>query len=191
MPNRHGIFCLEGLWHEDLRKRSTVRPILELLNLNSEIPFIHADCATESELEFYLQRWLKSEYNRYPILYLAFHGKEHGIWISESFYTLDQISEILKGHCKNRFIIFASCSTVNIDKRYLKKFLKQTAALAICGYKLIVPWLESTAFELMLLGTLQNNSMDGRGIKAIQKNILSISEIFPGLQFNILTQEDL
>ena len=28
---KKGIFCLEGLWYDDLRKRSTVKPILELL----------------------------------------------------------------------------------------------------------------------------------------------------------------
>ena len=35
-----GIFCLEGKWYDDLRKRSSVRPILELLELNSDIPYI-------------------------------------------------------------------------------------------------------------------------------------------------------
>ena len=191
MANRHGIFCLEGLWHDDLRKRSTVRPILELLNLNSDIPYIHSDCATTGELEFYLNRWTESEYNRYPILYLAFHGKEHGIWISDEFYSLDQISELLEGMCRNRFIIFASCSTVNIDTRLLKKFIKNTEALAICGYKLIVPWIQSTAFELMLLEAMQNNSMDGRGIKAMKKKIVEIAGIVADLQFNIISQDDI
>lgn len=186
-----GIFCLEGLWYDDLRKRSTVRPILDLLNLNSDIPYIHSDCATTEELEFYLKRWIKPEYNRYPILYLAFHGKEHGIWVSDTFFSLDDIGEILAGKCKNRFIIFASCNTINIEKRFLTKFLIQTSALAICGYKLVVPWIESTAFELMLLSTLQNNSIDGRGIKALKENIKLKAKLFSGLHFKIVSRDEL
>lgn len=186
-----GIFCLEGLWYDDLRKQSTVKPILDLLHLNSEIPYIHSDCATVNEIDFYLKRWLEADYLDYPILYLAFHGKEHGIWVSDDFYTLEEIGNILEGKCKNRIIIFASCSTINIDKRYLKKFLDKTAALAICGYKLVVPWIESTAFELMLLATLQQNSFDGRGLPALTKKIKTISNMFSGLQFRIVTRAEI
>ena len=51
------IFCLEGLWEEDLTKKSTILPILELLYLNNKIEYIYRDCATKEEFEFYLQKW--------------------------------------------------------------------------------------------------------------------------------------
>jgi len=186
-----GIFCLEGLWNADLRKRSSVQPILELLEKNSSIPYIYADCATVPEFEFYLKKWQQKKYSDYPILYLAFHGSENGIWISDEFLTLEEISGMLQAKCENRIILFASCGTINIDLRQLKSFLKNTNALAICGYKLVVPWIHSTALELMILSELQNNSFDGRGLSSIESRLTRISGLFEDLEFRIVTRKEL
>ncbi len=188
---KKGIFCLEGLWHDDLRKRSTVEPILDLLGLNSDIPFLHSDCATEAELIFYLNKWKAPEYYRYPILYLAFHGTESGILLNDKAFTIDQLSSELKGKCKNRVILLASCSSVKTDRRNLKRFLRETKALAICGYRKIVPWIQATAFELILLSAMQENSLDGRGIDAIVKRVNEISKMFKELDFLMLTNKEI
>ncbi|MFC1898606.1 DUF6642 family protein [Candidatus Cloacimonadota bacterium] len=185
-----GIFCLEGLWYDDLRKRSTVKPILELLELNSNIPFLHSDCATIEEFKFYIKKWKASEYDRYPILYLAFHGTENGIQISNKIFTLDELSAELKGKCKNRVFLFAACNSMKTDKRNLKRFLRETKALAICGYRKVVPWINSTAFELLLLAAMQDNALDGRGIEAIQRRVESISKPFKELDFLMLTNKE-
>ena len=42
--------------------------------------------------------------------------------------------------------------------RELKKFLARTEALAVCGYKDEVGWLESAAFDMLVLGRLQDAS---------------------------------
>ncbi|KQC03450.1 MAG: hypothetical protein APR54_09400 [Candidatus Cloacimonas sp. SDB] len=186
-----GIFCLEAKWYNDLRKKSSVRPILELLEMNSNIPYIYADCATAAEFEFFLKKWALKKYISYPILYLAFHGSENGIWISNQFITLDEISLILKGKCTNKIILFASCSTINIDMINLKNFLQTTDALAICGYKLIVPWIQSTALELMILSAMQDNCFDGRGIAAIKLKLDEIAKMFTPLEFTILTKKEI
>jgi len=47
-----GVFCLEGLWQTDLRKASTVQPILGFLKQNAGIPYIYRDCATQEEFKF-------------------------------------------------------------------------------------------------------------------------------------------
>jgi hypothetical protein len=187
---KKGIFCLEGLWNDDLRRQSTVKPILELLSLNSDIPFLHYDCATEEEFKFYIQKWKDPEYYRYPILYLAFHGEENGIIIRDRIFTLDEISKELRGNCKNRVFLLASCSSVKTDKRNLKRFLRETTALAICGYRKVVPWITSTAFELMLLDAMQQNALDGRGIDAVQKHINQIAYMFKELDFLMLTNKE-
>ena len=188
---RKGVFCLEGLWHDDLRKRSTVKPILELLSLNSDIPFLHSDCATEDELKFYLNKWKNPEYYRYPILYLAFHGTESGILINDKAFTIDRLGSELKGKCKNRVILLASCSSVKTDRRNLKRFLRETKALAICGYRKTVPWITSTAFELLLLSAMQENALDGRGIEAVQRRANSIARMFKELDFLMLSNKEL
>jgi len=50
--SKKGIFCLEGLWENNLTKKSTVQPILSLLELNKKIKFIYKDCGTVPEFEF-------------------------------------------------------------------------------------------------------------------------------------------
>jgi len=188
---KKGIFCLEGLWYEDLRKRSTVKPILDLLELNSDIPFLHSDCATTDEFKFYIKKWSTKKYAKYPILYLAFHGLKNGILIEDTLLTLDELGELLNGKCKNRIIVFASCNTVSVDNHKLKEFLRKTDALAICGYQLVVPWISSTAFELILLASLQENVFDGRGIDAIQKRITKSAKMFRELNFLMVTNKEL
>jgi len=49
-----GVFCLEGLWDNDLKKPPTVQPILALLHQGLGVPYIHRNCATGSEFEYFL-----------------------------------------------------------------------------------------------------------------------------------------
>ena len=42
--------------------------------------------------------------------------------------------------------------------RELKKFLSRTGALAVCGFRQEVDWLESAAFDMLVLGRLQGAS---------------------------------
>ena len=159
MNNTKGIFCLEGLWDSDLKIHSTISPILELLRVKEKIDYIYKDVATEEEFEFYLNKWKQKKYKKYPILYLATHGEENSIFLGNRKYSLDRLSEYLTGSCKNRIIVFGSCSTMKVRKHTLKKFLQKTNALAICGYKIDVDWMVSTAFELLLLNTMQDNQL--------------------------------
>ncbi|MCK4680940.1 hypothetical protein KAT82_07415, partial [bacterium] len=73
-----GIFCIEGLWDPDLRVSSSVEPLLDLLNLNALISYIHMDAATHEEFEFYVKKWMQKRYDGYPILYIASHGSQSG-----------------------------------------------------------------------------------------------------------------
>lgn len=163
-----GIFCLEGLWETNLRKPSTVQPILAFLKQNAGISYIYRDCGTQEEFKFYLSKFLQSRYKDYPILYLAFHGEPGKILISgKTTCSLKDIGELLREKCKGQVVIIGSCSVLDIDKRILKSFLNSTGALAVCGYRNNVDWIRSTAFEMLLLAELQENTFDGRGVKSI------------------------
>lgn len=61
MPSK-GIFCLEGLWETDLRKPSTVQPILAFLKQNAGISYIYRDCGTHEKFKFYLSKFPQSQY---------------------------------------------------------------------------------------------------------------------------------
>ena len=187
----NGIFCIEGLWESDLRKQSTVRPILELLRLNEGVRYIHRESATIEELEFYISAWTQKRYSSYPILYLAFHGDVEEISPSRKPYDLDEIAEILGDRCHGRLVMISSCSTLATDKRRLKTFLRNTSALAICGYQNDVGWMLSTAFELLFFSELQENEFSGRGIKAIETKIRKLARSFEGLDFRIVTKQEL
>jgi hypothetical protein len=186
-----GIFCIEGNWVKDLRMPQTVRPLLNLLLFNANIPYIHRDCATKTELEFYLGKWVLKKYAAYPILYLASHGEQFGILLDEGNYSLDQIAECLEGRCEHRIILIASCSTLNVNLKLVKRFLQSTGALALCGYRTDVPWMRSTAFELLLLHEMQGNEFSGRGIDAIARKLRLQQRAFRDLEFRIVTLKDL
>ena len=186
-----GIFCIEGMWDPDLRTPSSVEPLLDLLNLNALIDYIHVDCATVEEFEFYIRKWVQKRYDRYPILYLATHGSAHEVRIGDVPYSIEDLGTLMEGKCANRFIMFSSCSTMRIDKRLLKGFLDRTEALAVCGYRGDVNWLWSTAFELLLLSEIQKNEFSGRGAEAIDRAATKIARSFRDLDFSIVTVKDL
>ncbi len=186
-----GIFCIEGLWDPDLRVSSSVEPLLDLLNLNALISYIHMDAATHEEFEFYVKKWMQKRYDGYPILYIASHGSESGIKVGKDAYSVGALADLLAGKCANRIIVFSSCSTLRIAKRELRRFLEKTEALAVCGYRVDVDWLRSTAFELLLFSQIQKNEFSGRGVEAIDRAATEIAGSFKDLNFSIVTVKDL
>ena len=188
-----GIYCLEGIWDEDLREKSSVSPILELLHSNRDINYIYHDCATEKEIEYFINKWTQKKYYKYPILYFAFHGEKNKILLgNKKTYSLDNLAELLSGKCSNSIIIFGSCSTLAIRKNYLMKFLDKTGALAICGYQKDVDWLHSTAFEMLILSLMQENEFSKRGISSIENKVNSLARKFRDeLQFRMVTSKEL
>jgi hypothetical protein len=187
-----GVFCIEGIWENDLRKRSSVRPILDILQHNVAVDYIYESCATVVELEFFIKKWCLRRYKDFPILYLAFHGKANEIMLDDhNPYSLDNLAELLKGKCKQSIVYFGSCSTLDLRRNYLKKFLEKTQALAICGYKNEVDWVPSTAFELLVLSLMQDNEFSGRGIASIKSKIEPLARKFKKeLEFIMVTNQE-
>ena len=177
--NNKGVFCLEGLWENDLKKPSTIQPLLGFLKQNASIPYIYRDCGTLNEFEFYISKFPQHQYKDYPILYLAFHGEPGKILLSaKQEYAITEIGELLKGRCKGQIILIGSCSVLDIDKRILKTFLKVSGALAVLGYTNNVHWMRSSAFEMLILSELQENSFNGNGIKAIANKCTQLGKAF-------------
>ncbi len=187
---KKGIFCLEGLLDNDLANKSTVQGILKLLEDNSNIPYFYKDFAVWKELEFYLNRWVKKKYDKYPILYLSTHGNPFEISDAKRRYSLDCLGEILENQCDNRMVMISSCSTMAADKRLLKGFLAKTRCLGVCGYRNDVNILQAAAFELLLIAEMQDNEFSGRGIEAIQNKAEAIARNFRELDFRMVTVKD-
>jgi hypothetical protein len=172
----NGIYCIEGLWDScNIQDRSTVRPILELMEKAGYCDFIYHDAATLQELKFYLTKWMtRSIYKKYPVLYLAFHGDSGLISLPDNVdYTLEELGDFLQGKCPGSVIHFGSCSTLLLDKRLIKSFLVKTGAIAVIGYKTDVDWIQSTACDLFVFEALQNDKLDSKGIEKIYVDIVT------------------
>lgn len=175
MEQTKHIYCLEGMWNDyNLKDKSTIIPMLDLLYKNSYCDYIYHDCATKDEFQFFITKWAKSVTvsNKFPIIYLACHGKSEKIFLNRKDYiTLDEIAELLQDKCHRKVFYFASCSTLSVSKRKIQDFLAKTGAIAVIGYRKEVEWLIATACELLVLEALQKDRFDSRGIEKIKRKI--------------------
>ncbi|MYF10429.1 MAG: hypothetical protein F4229_05510 [Gammaproteobacteria bacterium] len=183
-----GVFCLEaGHWFGK-KDRSSVEPMLRLLEgvKGWQIPYEHRTVATKPELEYWLKHYLSPTYKTHPLLYLAFHGgganewEESGIFLPEDKWVLlSELAEMIEGRCANRVIHLGSCSVMKTDKRRLNTFLKRTGALAVCGYQTDTDWMLSAAFDMLILTIVQGRSFRSRN--SISKLNDQLKATAPGL----------
>jgi hypothetical protein len=175
---RKGIYCLEvGEWFDNMKARTSVEPVLQLLRDSpSRVPYIHRDIATETELRFYLLKWLQGKHRDYPILYLGFHGSPGRIHLRKengrtTEMDTDDLFAMLTGRCHRRLIHFGSCSVLDLHGHTVNRYLRDSGAIAISGFKHDVDWLESSIFELLYLGELQENEFTRSGVAAVNRRI--------------------
>jgi hypothetical protein len=129
---------------------------------------------TLTEFDYYLGRWTLKKYDRYPILYLGFHGRPGALRVGYgpgSGITLKELEERLAGACKKRIIHFGSCGTLNIHGTRIRNFIKRTGALAVFGYRSEVDWMISAAFEIILFYELQYNTLTRQGMEAVKRRV--------------------
>ncbi len=148
-----GVFCLETSWEKRLDDKTSVQPILDLLHRTGHARYIHRDVGTVEELNHYLAKWRQAQYSDYSVLYFAFHGQRGCIEVGKRSVTLEELGEQLRGKAENRAVVFGSCDTLRA-KNEVEAFKKITKAKVVCGYTRPVGWLQSAAFELVMLGAL-------------------------------------
>jgi len=175
MKKKKGIFCLEGLWERKMSDKSSVMPILEVLERRDKINYIHQNCATIEEFEFFLKKWKTKEVSdKYPILYFAYHGNEDGLIINLTpriVYPLKKLGEFLEDSCHRKVLFFASCETMGAHGLKIRNFLRKIDAIAVIGFRVTVDWIPATAFELLVLNELQQRSFSKRGMRSISNKI--------------------
>lgn len=187
----NGIFCLEGFWYGDHRDKTTVYPVLELINRIEGMPYLHHRCGTVEEFKYSIERWkTKAFHKKYPILYLAFHGEAGLIKVGKHNITLDELAELIGSDCEGVVIYLGSCETMNWNKRKLQSFLEKTKALAILGFKKEVNWLRSASFDIQMLGNFLEDKFDSKGIEKIYNNIqVECKSLIKELDFRMETNE--
>jgi len=149
------VFCLEGDWSKNLLKQNSVEEVLMFLKKNRDINYIHRHCGTKENLQYYISQWKMKRYSHYSILYLAFHGKPNQILIGKEVLTLDDLAEMLGPNCHNKIIHLGTCHTLNTDMRIIKRFLRKTNALCVCGFGVEIKFVEGCVFDILLIDLLQ------------------------------------
>jgi hypothetical protein len=161
------VFCLEGDWHNNLKKGTSVQAVLMFMKQNRDIDYIHRQCGTRENLAYYLRQWQLRKYKKYSILYLAFHGKPNQILVGKDIVTMDELAVILGPHCHDKIIHFGSCHTLNTDLRHIKRFLRKTNALCVCGFGKEIKFVEGSVFDILLIDLFQ----EFRDITRVQATI--------------------
>jgi hypothetical protein len=164
------VFCLEGLWdEEEFADRTSVLPLLEFLERSGIIDFVHRDVATRAELKWHLDRWLNQD-NDFWTLYLGFHGSSGCLYLSPAeSVTLDELAVDLAARLTDCVLYLGSCSVV-ADGRGVGSFIDQTGARAVIGYRKDVDWLQSSAMDLFVLGTLAYYARAGTALKTLEND---------------------
>ncbi|MDD9961169.1 MAG: hypothetical protein OXU70_03625 [Gammaproteobacteria bacterium] len=138
---------------------------LRFLSESSNFPFIFRGAVeSRAKLVKYLKEWSSRKDWKYPILYLSAHGSHREISINDprgvgfDMMDLRTISRVVADHNYNMegaLVHFGTCSTLDIDPAEVQKFFRDSGVTAISGYNRDVSWVESLAFELLYLCSLQ------------------------------------
>src|SRR4051794_41008229 len=146
-----GIFCIEN-WSSDLRIAGSVRPLLEFLEATRSARVFHQRVETAEELTHYLSRF--AGLSSYRVGYLAMHGSRGRVAVGRHRIDLDTLSEWARLDeaprveqddgwsldLRGKVLHLGGCGTLHTSPAQLKRFRKQTGALAVTGYTRNVGW---------------------------------------------------
>ena len=180
---KKSIFSLEGDWDRDLTSKNGVKYALDYLNANLDIDVIHRNCGTEDNFNYYLKEYLQPKYDNYTILYLAFHGWSNQLKAVDAYIELEDISEMCENSLRGKIVYFASCLTLNIEKKRIVDFLNKTKALAVFGYEESIDFNESMAMDILVMPILQKY----KDMRKVEKDINNnYSQLADKLKFKMI-----
>ena len=158
---RKHIFCIEGYWEHDRKKKTSVEKALEFLELNSNFKKTCLHSSTREELKEHIKEFKLKRSDEYSILYFAFHGSSNSLHIGKrqkinlQDSAKENLADIINGAAAGKIIHFGSCSTLAMDRKEITKFRKDTGAVAISGYNKDIPFIESTFLDMLFFDLCQ------------------------------------
>ena len=205
MKLKQRIYCLEGVWgYGDREVEPSVEPLLEMLHGQGLWDYVRRDCATTVELKHYLSHEWNDRCKRGSVLYLATHGDQGAIWLSDDQCVgLDTLGEWLdSGQCDDCLVHFSGCHVLAGDEhavnRRIKTFLDKTGAMGVSGYAAATGWTDTlwapaAALELMLFSSIKMHDIDlsdGRYFRRLRKIVKSLQGQFADCEFDLYTRVD-
>lgn len=157
MSKPGSVFCVEGQWGDNLAERGSVLPTLELLERLRKIRFIHRDVATPDELRYYLDQWLSHKYAAYHVGIFAIDGAPGKLRLSNRHeMDLAEVMGWMRGRCAGKQLYFDCGAILRVPEATLSDILEQTGAALVCGFTRTIDWIESSAFDTVLVDRLAN-----------------------------------
>lgn len=151
--NKQGIFCIEGEWEPDLKDQSSIRPLVDFLaNSDALIAPIYRRVATSESFSYFAKQW--KNYPHHVIGYFSFHGIKGALTLGKERLKLAELGKLLENSCNKKHIVLSSCQTLSVPKEELEAFRKQTKARSVSGYSKSPDWIESSAFDVILMTNL-------------------------------------
>ena len=189
------IYCIEGHRWEDDEVEPSVEPMLQMLQGMGQWKYVRRNAATAGEM-FY---WLEHEWNSYPkgsILYLATHGDEGEIWLSNKSQSsasvpIEKIA--MEAACEGCLVHFGGCKTLMGNEDRVRRFIDTSSAAAVSGYSAEVGWVDSTLppaalLELMLFSSIWQEGINLNHRKS-RERLVSLKEhlqgSFPKCEFDL------
>jgi hypothetical protein len=153
MKGKPGIFCIEGEWESDLKDQSSIRPLVDFLaNSDSLIAPIYRRVATSESFAYFAKQW--RNYPNHTIGYFSFHGAKGSLSLGQERLDLAALGKLLEASCEGKHIVLSSCQTLSVPTEHLDAFRKQTGARSVSGYAKSPDWIESSAFDVILMTNL-------------------------------------
>ncbi|GEM_PF-4666231 len=181
-----GIYCIETDWDFENTKNCSVAGILKFLKSCEGIQYKHIKLVKDTEtfmnqLRSYNDN-IRQYQSKYPILYIASHGRSGAVCVRGKNIYLDEIGDVLRDvfnqHDRKGIIVLGSCKTANINISTITDFIDDTGAFAFIGYKNDADFSYSVTTELLLMLELQNNEFSMNGYCAILRNVQNLQRMF-------------
>ena len=169
MARHRHLYCIEGHWDYNYNwGEPSVEPMLQTVQAMGGWPYIRRNCATATEMHY----WLKTEWQERcangSILYIASHGESGKIWLSnrEGFNEVESLSTLAdeaegEHFAQRRLVHFGGCEVLNNSDGEIDAFLDRSGAYAVSGFTKDAGWAAesegvspSLALELVLFSSI-------------------------------------
>ncbi len=143
------FLVLESYWSEDLTQRESVQPFIKGLCDLNQWEFHYRTFDSGNDLLFWIKSFQKIRRSRQSkIVYIASHGSAKGMLTTlEENIPIATLIKALKPATSVTGLHLGACSLG--QPAILKKILKSCPLQWVAAYDQEVPWLESTALDLL------------------------------------------